>query len=223
MRKILPRKEVTNFTTLSRLVFNAASTQPPQQIKAVMNREARKRKSSPPQGKWCSWLAFSDSFGNIRDFVWDRPSWFPRRASIPPDKPRRTHRWIWMPGVKDNDWDGYERSWVARVIIVLHKSRKRSERSSHAQSFGTSWYRDISTGPLARSLTRSRARGTVEYFCPIFEMSWITVAWLFSVGHFLTWMRRSVSSTDRPTGKSLMVIWRKFCDEWRSKWVKFHK
>jgi len=56
MRKILPRKEVTNFTTLSRLVFNAASTQPPQQIKAVMHREARKGNRLRPKNGDHDWL-----------------------------------------------------------------------------------------------------------------------------------------------------------------------
>ena len=61
-----------------------------------------------------------------------------------------------------------------------------------AQWFKTSWNQDVSNGQLAhslaplthllaRSLSRSWARGSVDYFCPIFNVL-NHCAWIFCVG-----------------------------------------
>ena len=50
----------------------------------------------------------------------------------------------------------------------------RSRDSTVIQEILKLWIAPL-TRSLARLLTRSWARGTVEYFCPIFKMSWITV------------------------------------------------
>ena len=56
---------------------------------------------------------------------------------------------------------------LIRSLVRSHHSLTRSLRS-RAAAF-VRW--------LARSLTRPRALGTMEYFCPIFNLSWITVEW----------------------------------------------
>ena len=66
--------------------------------------------------------------------------------------------------------------WLIRSRVCSHPSLTLLLRTA---GFAEAPLRSLAHS-LARSLTRSRARGTIEYFCPIFNVSWITVEWLWN-------------------------------------------